>query len=61
MIKQFSTQNSPVAFVDATHNNFLMLGGRYTPFGQVLKAGYTVNASNSRFTLAHLERADITF
>lgn len=60
MVKQFSIQNSPVVFVDAAHNNFLTLSGRYAPFGQVLKsAGYTVNASNSRFTLAHLNRADI--
>ena len=41
MIKQFSTQNSPVALVDATHNNFLTLS-TFSRFYAKLVEGFSI-------------------
>jgi len=58
--KTFSDKNSPVVFIDETHNNFLTANGRYRPFAQVLESdGYTVRPNKSHFSSDTLHSADI--
>jgi len=56
----FSSENSPIVFIDEAHNNFHTANGRYKPFVQVLTSnGYTVKPSKEKFTLEYLKQADI--
>jgi hypothetical protein len=56
----FSSDNSPVVFVDEAHNNFLTINGRYKPFEQVLSSdGFTVKSNTKGFTLYRLKNTDI--
>lgn len=50
----------PVVLLDAAHHNFHTLDGRFLAFGRVLRSdGYVVRSSESPFSLASLEGADI--
>jgi hypothetical protein len=56
----FIKLNSPIVFIDEAHNNFHTADGRFKPFAQVLTSdGYTVKASQEKFTLEYLKQADI--
>lgn len=50
------SEKQPVVMVDAAHNNYHTMSGRYKPFSDVLKSdGYIVKSNNEKF---HKERLD---
>ena len=62
LIKQpaYAEGHGPLVLVDAAHNNFHTVDGRYQPFGELLRRdGYVVRGSTEKFSLAALKDAKV--
>ena len=57
---RFAAGEGPVVMIDAAHNNFHTLEGRYRAFGNILEAdGYRLLSNEEPFTAEALKRCDI--
>jgi hypothetical protein len=62
VIKQpaYAKGRGPLVLVDAAHNNFHTVDGRYQPFAELLRRdGYVVRGSNQKFSLTALKGAKV--
>lgn len=56
----YTEGRGPLVLVDAAHNNFHTVDGRYKPFAELLRRdGYIVRGSNEKFSRAALKAAKV--